>query len=214
MTVNIVNSKNSKPITLYRYEKSGHCHRVQLMLSLLELPYEIIELERDGSNQPEGFLSISPLGQVPVIDDNGFKLADSNAILVYLIKQYFPDSNWLPNDAETAAKIQRCLSMAAGDLASGPAIARFSKVFNVEIDYETAKKKANNLFSILNGLLSETNYLAAEFITIADISLYTYVAHAPEGGLSLDSYANIISWIKRVESQDNFVAMKASPLAS
>ena len=102
---------DQKPIKLYRFEKSGHCHRAELMLSLLELPYEAIELQRDGSNQPDGFLQTSPMGQVPVIDDNGIKLADSNAILVYLAKQYGTDVKWLPEDAETAAKIQRWLSI-------------------------------------------------------------------------------------------------------
>ena len=79
--------KSNTPIKFYRYEASGHCHRVQLMMSLLDLPHEIIELNRDGSNQPEDFMEISPFGQVPVIDDNGFKQCDSNAILVYLVKK-------------------------------------------------------------------------------------------------------------------------------
>ena len=201
---------NSKPIQLYRFEKSGHCHRVELMMSLLELPYDTIELERDGSNQPEDFLQVSPMGQVPVIDDNGFKLADSNAILVYLVKKYSPKSQWLPEHAETAAKVQRWLSTAAGDLVSGPAIARFSKVFNVEIDYETAKKKSIALFEMLDDTLNSKAYIVGEEMTIADVSLYTYVAHAPEGGLELDAYANIMHWLERIQSLDNFIPMKST----
>ena len=203
-------SANQKPIKLFRFEKSGHCHRVQLMLSLLDLPHEIIELERDGSNQPEGYLEISPMGQVPVIDDNGFKLADSNAIIVYLAKKYSSDSHWLPEDPETAARIQRWLSIAAGDLASGPAVARFSKVFNVEIDYETVKKKSIALFEMLNNSLNSNDYVVGDSISIADIAMYTYVAHAPEGGLELDSYPNILNWLKCIQSLDNFIPMKAT----
>ena len=173
---------SNKPIILYRFVVSGHCHRVQLMLSLLEIPYEFIDLNRDGSNQPDWFLEISPLGQVPVIDDNGFKLSDSNAILVYLVKKYSPNSGWLPDDAVSSAKVQRWLSIAAGDLYYGPAIARFIKIFKTDIDYEAAYNKANALFKILNDTLNDNNFLTGDAITIADIAHYTYIAHAQKAG--------------------------------
>jgi len=202
--------KSNKPIQLYRYEKSGHCHRVQLMLSLLEIPYEIIELERDGSNIPDWFSTISPLGQVPVIDDNGFKQNDSNAILVYLIKKYSADQSWLPEDPEKAAKTQRWLSVAAGELRSGPAMARFSKVFNVEIDYASIEKISIDLLAMLDQSLENSQFLTGNSINIADISLYTYIAHLPEGGIALDEYSNIIKWLSLIESQEGFIAMKST----
>jgi glutathione S-transferase len=202
--------KNNKPIKFYRFEVSGHCHRAQLMMSLLDLPYEIIELNRDGSNQPADFLEISPFGQVPVIDDNGFKLSDSNAILVYLVKKYNDGHAWLPEDPENAARTQRWLSIAAGELASGPAVARFSKVFNVEIDYATAKKKSELLLKVINNTFNQHDFLIGNEITIADIACYTYVAHAPEGGISLDPYPEIKKWLAKIESLPRFVAMKSS----
>jgi len=201
---------NNKPIILYRYEVSGHCHRVQLMLSLLDIPYECVDLNRDGSNQPDDFMDVSPMGQVPVIDDNGFKLADSNAILVYLVKKYSTESHWLPDDPEQAARIQRWLSVAAGELVSGPAIARFSKVFKVEIDYEAAKSKAEILLKMINNALLNNDYITGANITIADIALYTYIAHAPEGGISLEPYASVTEWLARIETQQGFAAMKSS----
>jgi len=180
------------------------------MMSLLDLPYEVIDLIRDGSNQPVDFFDISPLGQVPVIDDNGLKLADSNGLLVYLVKKYSESSTWLPENAINAAKVQRWLSMAAGELVSGPATARFSKVFNVEVDYEAAKKKSESLFSVMNNTLSEHPFLIGDEITIADIACYTYVAHSPEGGLKLDAYPHIIAWLRRIEAQKGFVDMVCS----
>ncbi len=202
--------ENNNPIKFYRYEASGHCHRAQLMMSLLDLPYEIIELNRDGSNQPEDYLETSPFGQVPVIDDNGFKLSDSNAILVYLVKKYNDGHAWLPESAEEAARAQRWLSIAAGELASGPAVARFSKVFNVEIDFATVEKKTKSLLGMMNNTLSQHDFLIGNEITIADIVCYTYVAHAPEGDISLDPYPNIKSWLSKIESLPRFVPMKKS----
>lgn len=78
-----------QPIKLYNFPLSGHAHRVELMLSLLELPTELlfVDLANGAHKRPE-FLAINPFGQVPVIDDGGTVISDSNAILVYLAKKY------------------------------------------------------------------------------------------------------------------------------
>jgi hypothetical protein len=43
--------------------------------------------------------------------------------------------------------------------------------------------------------------------TIADVSAYSYIAHAPEGNVSLDDYANIRAWLARIEALPGFVGM-------
>lgn len=54
------------PIKLYRTPKSGHCHRVELMLAFLELPYETVDLDMvNGAHKAQSFLEISPFGLVP-----------------------------------------------------------------------------------------------------------------------------------------------------
>lgn len=79
----------NSPIKAYRHALSGHCHRVELMLSLLDIPYETIDLDlAKGAHKAPEYLELNPLGQVPVIDDNGVTLADSNAINVYLVTKY------------------------------------------------------------------------------------------------------------------------------
>jgi glutathione S-transferase len=76
-------------IKLYNFPRSGHAHRVELMLSLLQLPTELIfvDLAKGAHKQPD-YLALNRFGQVPVIDDQGVVLADSNAILVYLAQKY------------------------------------------------------------------------------------------------------------------------------
>ncbi|MBV1875642.1 MAG: hypothetical protein KUG50_03350 [Cycloclasticus sp.] len=44
--------------------------------------------------------------------------------------------------------------------------------------------------------------------TIADIANYTYIAHAPEGDVSLEAYPHVIAWLRRVEEITGFVAMQ------
>ncbi|MGY2498201.1 glutathione S-transferase family protein, partial [Klebsiella pneumoniae] len=76
-----------------------------------------------GAHKTAEFLALNPFGQVPVLDDDGTIIADSNAILVYLATK-FGRTDWLPQDAKGAATVQRWLSVAAGDLAFGAAAAR------------------------------------------------------------------------------------------
>ena len=88
------------PIKLYRFRLSGHSHRVELFLSLLGVPFERIEVELGkGEHKTPAFLSLNRFGQVPVIEDRGYILADSNAILVYLAIAYDPERRWYPNDS-------------------------------------------------------------------------------------------------------------------
>ena len=109
------------PIKLYRNPKSGHCHRVELLLAFLGLPYETIDLDMaNGAHKAPEYLKISPFGKVPAIDDSGYTLSDSNAILVYLVQTYAKGSHWLPEDPKTAAEVQRWLTIAADNIFSGP----------------------------------------------------------------------------------------------
>ena len=87
-------------------------------------------------------------------------------------------------------------------------------VFGAELDWEAAKKKAHALFSVLEDVLGSRNFLAGESITLADVAGYTYIAHAPEGGVSLDNYPAISAWLKRIEGVPGFVPMASSPVVA
>jgi glutathione S-transferase len=200
------------PLRLYRHSLSGHCHRVELFLSLLGLPMELVEIDfAKGAHKAPDFLARNPFGQVPVLEDGDLVLADSNAILVYLALRYDPSRKWYPADATKAAAIQRWLSVAAGQLAAGPAAARLVTLFNVPLDHERAKSIAAQLFAILDGHLGSTSFLVGEAPTIADIAVYAYTARAPEGGVSLAPYPNVRAWLDRIEALPGFVPMHQVP---
>lgn len=195
------------PIRLYRHALSGHSHRIELFLSLLNLPFEQVDVDlATGVNKQPDFLQLNPFGQVPTIDDGGVIIADSNAILVYLAMKY-ADPSWLPRDPKTAAAVQRWLSVAAGQIASGPAAARLVNVFNAKLDAERAKTIAHNLFAVMNAHLENRKFLVNDQPTIADVADYSYIAHAPEGGVSLQSYPHIRAWLTRIEQLPGFVPM-------
>ncbi|MHC8302569.1 glutathione S-transferase family protein [Pseudomonas sp. ZS1P83] len=194
-------------IKLYNFPRSGHAHRVELMLSLLQLPTELIfvDLAKGAHKQPD-FLALNAFGQVPVIDDQGVILADSNAILVYLAQKY-GNGRWLPADPVGAAKVQRWLSIAAGPIAFGPARARLITVFGAAYNAEEVIAYSHTVLKVIDQELKATPYLAGAEPTIADVSAYSYIAHAPEGDVSLEDYANIRAWLARIEALPGFVGM-------
>ncbi|SDR87332.1 glutathione S-transferase [Pseudomonas sp. Z003-0.4C(8344-21)] len=194
-------------IKLYNFPRSGHAHRVELMLSLLQLPTELIFVDlAKGEHKQPAYLAINSFGQVPAIDDGGVVLADSNAILVYLAQKY-GNGRWLPADPVGAARVQRWLSAAAGPIAFGPAAARLVTVFGAQLNAEEAIARAHNLLKVMDVELGQSAFLAGAEPSIADVSAYSYIAHAPEGNVSLDDYGNVRAWLARVEALPGFVGM-------
>jgi glutathione S-transferase len=202
--------KPAQPIRLHTTLLSGHGHRVKLFLTLLALPFTTIELDmKAGDNRKSGHLALNPFGEVPVIEDGDLVMTDSNAILVYLARKY-GDASWLPDDAAVAAAVQRWLSLAAGKIAYGACAARLVTVFGAPRDYASAKQIAEDLFAIIELEFRDKPFAVGQTPTIADIAAYSYIAHAPEGGISLEPYPHLRAWLKRVEALPRFLPMPVS----
>ena len=198
-------------ITLHGTEHSGHAHRVVLLLRMLEIPFRFVAAPAEVRRSAE-FLKLNALGQIPVLQDGPILLADSNAILVYLAKRYAPGAQWLPEEPVASARVQRWLSIAAGELAHGPALARRIVQWADPGDRQRAVDIAGRLFRFMDGHLTDAPYLAAAHPTLADIACYSYTAHAPEGGVSLQPYPAVRAWVSRIEALPRFQPMPRSPL--
>jgi len=200
-------SQPSAPIHLSGFPLSGHVHRVRLFMTLMGLPFEeeVIDVTKGAQRTPE-FLRRNVFGQIPVIEDGANTIADSNAILVYLARTYDKTNRWLPDAPLAQAEVQRWLSAAAGALNYGPANARVNVLFKRPEDPKCAETAAR-LFSTMEKHLEGRTWLAADHATIADLAMYTYTAHAPEGGVSLDPYPLVRAWLTRVEGLPKFVGM-------
>jgi len=202
-------------LRLYRFPLSGHSHRAELFLSLLGLRAELVHVDLPkGEHKQPPFLAKNSFGQVPVLEDGSLTVSDSNAILVYLAERYDSGDRYWPRDAERRAQVQRWLSVAAGQLSAGPGAARLVRVFNAPLDHALAVRKANELFTLLDKELSARPFLVGDAPTLADIALYTYTAHAPEGDVSLEPYPAIRAWLSRIESLPGFVPMARTPAKS
>jgi glutathione S-transferase len=197
---------------LYHHPLSGHSHRVRLFFSLLGLPHELVEVDlMAGAQKKPEFLAKNPFGQVPVLEDGEVIVSDSNAILVYVARKA-GRVDWLPDDARGAAAVQRWLSVAAGEVAYGPAAARLITLFGAKFDAQEVIARAHVILARLNAQLAITKWLAGDHPTIADVAIYSYVARAPEGHVDLSPYPAVNAFLQRMEALPGFVPFAQSPV--
>jgi glutathione S-transferase len=190
---------------LYYHPLSGHSHRARLFLSLLGVAHELVlvDLKKREQKSPE-LLKLNRFGQVPVLQDGDTVISDSNAILVYLARSQ-DRQDWLPQTPRGEAAVQRWLSVAAGEIARGPASARLVTVFGAPLDAEDAIRRSHAILTLVDEELAAGAWLAAAHPTIADVALYSYISSAPEGNVDLSGYANVLAWLGRIEALPGFV---------
>lgn len=193
-------------IQLYEFARSGNCHKVRLMLSFLGLSYQSILVNGSArEHKSADFLAMNPLGQVPVLNDNGAVIRDSQAILIYLAHRYGGEV-WWPNDSARLAEITAWLFTAANEVARGPNALRVHHQFGREINLSEAQQVTENLLTILNDRLQHQEWMTSE-VSIADIALYPYIALAHEGHVELSTYPALLNWIVRFEALPGYIRM-------
>jgi glutathione S-transferase len=132
--------------------------------------------------------------------------------MVYLANK-FAMTDWLPEDAVGAARVQRWLSVAAGQIAFGPAAARLITVFGSKsFRPDEVIACAHAVLKLIDAELRGRDFVAADRPTIADVALYSYIARAPEGNVDLSAYAAVRAWLKRVEALPGFVEFVKTPV--
>lgn len=194
-------------IELYEFALSGNCHKVRLMLNLLGIAYTSVPVNSTaGEHKSADFLAMNPFGQVPVLKDEGTVIRDSQAILVYLARQY-GDAQWWPEDSVNLASITTWLSTAANEVARGPNALRLHYKFGRAINVEESQQVTHTLLGIMSIRLSIHAWIATDSASIADIALYPYIALAAEGQVDLTPYPHVITWLQRIQKLPGYVGM-------
>ena len=146
-------------ITLYEFKPSGNCHKIRMLLAMLELKYTSVVFEGNKQDHKSAkFLQMNPFGQVPVLTDDAVVLRDSQAILYYLAETY-AKGTWWPSDVSAAAKVLAWLSVAANEVARGPMALRVHYKFGRPIDVTAATATTTELFQILEAHLAEHTWM-------------------------------------------------------
>jgi glutathione S-transferase len=202
-------------ITLYDYELSGNCYKLRLLMSILGMAYETVPVDfyPGREHKSDWFLRLNPLGQLPVLEDNGLVLRDAQAILVYLASKYDQAGTWYPRDnPEFLGEISQWLAFADG-ITSTASAARLHDGLFYDFDIDAVRAGAHRLFRILDEHLwfaeqeGRQWLCAAPHATIADIACFPYTVLSEEGGISRQDYPAIRRWCDRVKRIPGFIVM-------
>ena len=193
---------------LYNVAYSGNSYKVRLLLAQLSVPCEIVEVDiLKGESRTTEFLKINPNGRTPVLDDNGFILAESNAILAYLAK----GTKFLPEDREKFALVFQWMFFEQYSHEPYIATSRFwlqHKPDSLEKSALLASKRDGGCaaLKVMEDHLSKNDFFVGDY-SIADIALFAYTHVSHEGGFPLDDFPRIQAWIEGVKAQPGFVSM-------
>ena len=202
-------------IKLYDYLLSVNCYKQRLLLSILDVPYQTVDIDFYPGWEHKGseFKRINPLGHIPVIDDGGYVLWDAHAILVYLASKYDPAGTWYPTgDPQRLGDVASWLLFAEGTTNTASA-ARLHVNLGYDFDLEACQAGAHRLFRVLDEHLWFREQEGCEWVvsgpspTIADIALFPDVALSEEGGISRLDYPALRRWTGRVQRLEGFIDM-------
>ncbi|KMM16292.1 glutathione S-transferase family protein [Synechococcus sp. GFB01] len=200
-------------LKLHGHELSGNSYKPRLLLHLLDVPYTWVRVDlMQGEHRSPAYRALNPFGQVPLLEDDTdgttVRLADAQAILVYLARRHGGEA-WLPLEPLPLAQVIRWLSITAGEVRQGPEQARLHQLFGVSsINLERAQERAAFILGQLDQHLASRTWLEFERPTIADVAVFPYVALAPDGGIDLSSYPQVLAWIERLRQLPGYVPME------
>ncbi len=179
----------------FYFNGSPNPTKVGLFLEEAGIPYEAIPVDtRTGDQFKPEYLAVNPNGKVPAIDDDGIKVFDSNAILLYLAEK---TGRFLPatTPANRAELLSWLMFVATGvGPFSGQAV-HFKHFAPEKVDYANNRYQfeANRHFGVLNDHLAKRKYMVGETYTIVDMDVWGWARMIPFilGDDALAKFANL-----------------------
>jgi glutathione S-transferase len=195
---------------LFFHPFSGNSRRVLLVATHLEVPLERVVVDLTQGEQRGGpHLARNPNGRVPVLDDDGFVLWESRAIMEYLCDKT-PGQTLMPTDARGRADVHRWMSWCTAHMSPANTVLVFERFVKkvagrgAEDPAEVARGEAlyAQAAPILEAQLAGKDWVAQDRLTLADFSLASSFALAVPARIPLDAYPNIRAWLGRVQALD------------
>ncbi|MEX2127488.1 MAG: glutathione S-transferase family protein [Xanthobacteraceae bacterium] len=202
-------------LTLYSMQLSGNSYKVRLLLARLGIAYRLVEVDiLKGETRTPAFLAKNPDGHVPLLQlENGDRLAESNAILVYLAE----DTPYLPSDRLLRAKVLRWMFFEQHSHEPGLAAARWwlslvkggRDLKTHDIDHWM--EQGYLALALMQRHLTEHDYFVGSRSSVADLALYAHTHVAPEGDFDLAGFPAVMDWLARIASEPGHIGMRQFP---
>ncbi len=203
-------------IKLYGFELSFPVNRVRLCLNAMNLEYELIPLNPlAGECQTEDYLALNPIGKIPTIEDDGYTLFESNAIMKYLCRKH--KSDFYPDDIYEQADIDKWLDVVAIHLANGIGKVLFNKYLagyvGADVDEQSLKEGYSFIERFLGKIdeqLAKSTYLASDSLSIADFCLLATLDPAEAIEINMTDYPNVKEWRDKLMQEHFYTKMHDS----
>ncbi len=197
-------------LTFYYGSGSPFAWKVWLTLEHKGIAHEAkrLSFDKEETRSPE-FLKVNPRAQVPAILDDGFALAQSNAICEYLEERY-PDKPLMPKDAKVRAAIRRMIGEADDKLYKASShlmdLALYAAKEPDLKAIDKAKTALREELGVWEGYL-KADYFAGS-LSLADFAIYPYMRmpvrveeRAPGLGLKRTELPpKVGAWLARIEA--------------
>jgi len=195
-------------MNLYGHPYSGNARRVQMLCEELGVPYTYEKVDLLGAQQytPE-FQALNPNCKVPVIDDDGFLLWESQAIMRYLANKHNA-SSWYPTELRERARIDQWLDWNQTRLTREVGKIAFNTLFAGDkadtSAIEEGKKNLEKILPVLDAALVDQPYACGYKITLADLALVSNVAYLEMCDYDLIRYPGIKKWYETMKGRPSF----------
>ncbi|KQZ87154.1 glutathione S-transferase [Mesorhizobium sp. Root157] len=200
---------------LYGMIDSGNCYKPRLLMAKLGMAFTNVEVSsHTGQTRAPDFVAKNPNAMVPLLElDDGRRIAESNAILLYLAE----GTRFLPGDRYQRALAYQWLFFEQYSHEPYIAVRKALLTFPERAKDATPERLAqtlergNKALGVMNRHLAGNEYFAGEVLSVADIALYAYTHTAEQGGFQLDAYPAVAGWLKRVEADPGHVPIDWLP---
>lgn len=205
---------------IYGLPLSSPANKVCFVANYLQIPYELHEVNlRAGEHRTPAYLKINPYGKIPAIDDDGFKLGESNAIIRYLADKQ--KSTLYPQDLKQRAIVDQWLDFSAQHVAAATAKIMFNTYFyklkgtsKDERSLEEGRQFINQYLPVLEQQLTTNTYITGKTLTLADMSLLSALDVCELAEVDLSAYKHITAWRKNLMAQSFYKDCHESYTAS
>ncbi|MEO7732176.1 MAG: glutathione S-transferase family protein [Kofleriaceae bacterium] len=199
---------------LYRHPLSS-CSR-RAVLTVLELGIadrvELVTVDlAKGAQKDPAYLKLNPNGRVPTLDDDGFVLWESHAIMQYLADGT-PGQTLYPTERRARADVTRWMFWNAHHFSSGIAVLNRERMVKKLLGHgdpdpvEVARGDAlvRQFGGVLDAHLADHEWISGGRLSLADLSIAAELATMERAQLPVGEFANLTSWLARITGRDSW----------
>jgi glutathione S-transferase len=206
---------------LYTFATSPNCQKVLAVARELDINFERVNVDVfKGEARTPAFLAKNPNGRVPLLENDGFLLSESNAIIAYLAGlRTFP--SLLPTLPRERAEVDRWLFWQTAHLSPAVGKVAFEKIVKPITKQgvpdaaviAAGTEEFQGVAKILDATLADREYIVGD-LSIADFAIGPFVGVAVACGLDVTPYTHLRAWSARMAARDSVKQTKAEAQAS